>query len=84
MGPELHTMYSELVEKLEYQNREAAEHDVAIKNRIWNLQANITLGLDGNRSVLKDILKVQKVIVLLQVLTLGVNNDTLSMLLKLL
>ena len=84
MGTELQMMYTKMVEKLEYQNREAVEHDQALRKSVWKLEAGFSKGLERNAGLLSKMLKVQKGIIALQLLNFGANTDTLNLLFKLL
>lgn len=82
MGNELHAIYTQLVEKLEYQNREAAEHDHALKKGVFKLKQDITEGQFKIESQLKELVRWTKVIILMQVANFGVNGVDLPMIIK--
>jgi hypothetical protein len=83
MGQDLSYIYAQLVEKIEYQNREAAKNDTELKKSIFKLQANIERGLSSNRQELHTLVMLCKVIILIQVANFGLTSDTIPMLLKL-
>jgi len=83
MGQDLGYMYAQLVEKIEYQNREAAKHDTELKKGVFKLQADIERGLNSNRHELHTLVKLTKAIIIMQVANFGVTSDTIPMLLKL-
>lgn len=82
MGSELHVMYTQLVEKLEYQNREAAEHDHELKKGVFKLKSDINEGQAKICSEIKTLVKYTKIIIIMQVANVGVTGDYLSMVLK--
>lgn len=83
MGHDLGYMYAQLVEKIEYQNREAAKHDTELKKGVFKLQSDIERGLNSNRHELHTLVKLTKAIIIMQVANFGVTSDTIPMLLKL-
>tara|TARA_B100000767_G_C19641949_1_gene482982 strand:+ start:460 stop:717 length:258 start_codon:yes stop_codon:yes gene_type:complete len=83
MGQDLGYMYAQLVEKIEYQNREAAKHDTELKKGVFKLQSDIERGLNSNRHELHTLVKLTKAIIIMQVANFGVTSDTIPMLLKL-
>ena len=83
MGSDLHVMYTQLVEKIEYQNREAAKHDTELKKGVFKLQSDIERGLDSNRKELHTLVKLCKVVITMQLANFGLTSDTIPMLLKL-
>ena len=83
MGQDLGYMYAQLVEKIEYQNREAAKHDTELKKGVFKLQSDIDRGLNSNRHELHTLVKLTKAIIIMQVANFGVTSDTIPMLLKL-
>lgn len=83
MGQDLGYMYTQLVEKIEYQNREAAKHDTELKKGVFKLQSDIERGLNSNRHELHTLVKLTKAIIIMQVANFGVTSDTIPMLLKL-
>lgn len=82
MGSDLQIMYTQLVEKLEYQNREAVAHDQALQKSVWKLQAEFENGLDKNAKLLSSMLLVQKTIIGIQLINFGANTDSLNVILK--
>lgn len=83
MGHDLGYMYAQLVEKIEYQNREAAKHDTELKKGVFKLQSDIERGLNSNRHELHTLVKLTKAIIIMQVANFGVTSDTIPMLLRL-
>lgn len=84
MGSELQTMYTQLVEKLEYQNREAAEHDHALKKGVWRIKDELGEKIASNTALFKMMVKLQKGIIALLVINFGANAENLSVILRLL
>jgi len=82
MGNDLHALYTQLVEKLEYQNREAAEHDHALKKGVFRLKQDITDGQSRISDQLKELVRWTKVIIVMQVANFGVNGADLPMIIK--
>ena len=82
MGHDLGYMYTQLVEKIEYQNREAAKHDTELKKGVFKLQADIERGLSSNRKELHTLVNLCKIIIAIQVANFGLTSDTIPMLLK--
>ena len=82
MGNDLHALYTQLVEKLEYQNREAAEHDHALKKGVFRLKQDITDGQSRITDQLKELVRWTKVIIAMQVANFGVNGADLPMIIK--
>ena len=78
----VHYMYLQIVEKIEYQNREAAKHDTELKKGVFKLQADIQKGLASNRHELHTLVKLTKAIIVMQVMNLSVTSDTLPALIK--
>jgi hypothetical protein len=83
MGHDLGYMYTQLVEKIEYQNREAAKHDTELKKGVFKLQSDIERGLNSNREELHTLVTLCKVIIAMQFANFGITSDTIPMLLKL-
>ena len=82
MGNEIHVIYTQLVEKLEYQNREAAEHDHALKKGVFRLKQDIIEGQSRITTQLKELVRWTKVIILMQVVNLGANGVDLPTIIK--
>ena len=82
MGSELHVFYTQLVEKLEYQNREAAEHDHELKKGVFRLKSEITDGQVRITSELKKLVKFTKGVIFLQAVNLTANGVDLPTILK--
>tara|TARA_R110002074_G_scaffold360691_1_gene533483 strand:- start:2683 stop:2937 length:255 start_codon:yes stop_codon:yes gene_type:complete len=84
MEQDINRMYNKLVEKLEYQNRAAAEHDFELKKGIKDTNHETARAMEGNRAVLHSMLNAIKIMIALQIANLGANTETLSSLLRLL
>ena len=83
MVHDLGFMYTQLVEKIEYQNREAAKHDTELKKGVFKLQSDIERGLTSNRQELHTLVNLCKIIIALQIGNFGLTSDTIPALLKL-